>query len=151
MFYLTKYGETYKYNGDWALSIPFLKKIIYLFMRDTERGRDIVRGRSRLPAGSLMLNSILGPWDHDLSQRQTLNCWATQVSWALSILVHVLSHVFFIAALWTGILASSSSNNSQVSHRDVTGLTKNNTTYCGVRFQKCLILTIIAYWDILKN
>ena len=38
-------------------------------MRDTERGRDIGRGRSRLPMGSLMQNSIPGPWDHTLSQR----------------------------------------------------------------------------------
>ena len=35
----------------------FLKYFIYLFMRDTERGRDIGRERSRLHAGSLM-------WDH---------------------------------------------------------------------------------------
>ena len=40
----------------------FLK--IYLFMIDTdkrERGRDTGRGRSRLHAGSLMWDSILGP------------------------------------------------------------------------------------------
>ena len=43
-----------------------LKFLIY-FMRDTERGRDIGRGRSRLPAISLMWDSIPGPWDHDLS------------------------------------------------------------------------------------
>ena len=41
-------------------------------MRDTERGRDIGRGRSRLCAGSP------GPWDHNLTRRQMLNCWATQ-------------------------------------------------------------------------
>ena len=53
----------------------FLKKyFIYLFMRDTERGRDISRGRSRFPAGSVMWDSIPGPRDHnDPSQRQTLN------------------------------------------------------------------------------
>ena len=42
-------------------------------MRDTKRGRDIGRGRSRLPVGSLMQDSIPGPWDHDLSQRLTFN------------------------------------------------------------------------------
>ena len=43
-------------------------------MRDTQReSRDIGRGRSRLPVGSLMQDLIPGPWDHDLSQRQTLN------------------------------------------------------------------------------
>ena len=35
--------------------------------RDTERGRDTGRGRSRLPAGSPMCNSIPGPWDQALS------------------------------------------------------------------------------------
>ena len=48
-------------------------------MRDIEKGRDIDRGRSMLPAGSLMRDSIPGPWDHDLSQRQMLNHGATQV------------------------------------------------------------------------
>ena len=52
----------------------------YLFMRDTERGRDTGRGRSRLPVGSLMWDLIPGPQDHDLSRRQMLNHWATQVS-----------------------------------------------------------------------
>ena len=53
---------------------------MYLFMRDTERGRGTGRGkRSRLYAGSPMRDSIPGPRDHDLSQRQTLNHWATQV------------------------------------------------------------------------
>ena len=51
--------------------MAFKKKeilFIYLFMRDTERerGRDAGRGRSRLPAGSPMWDSIPGPWDHDL-------------------------------------------------------------------------------------
>ena len=40
-------------------------------MRDTERGRDTGRGRSRLPAGRPMWDSIPGPWDHDLSRRHT--------------------------------------------------------------------------------
>ena len=47
------------------------KDFTYLFMRDTERGRDTGRGRSRLPAGSLMRDSIPRPQDHDLSQRQS--------------------------------------------------------------------------------
>ena len=40
-------------------------------MRDTKRCRDISRGRSRLPAGSPMWDSILEFGDHALSQRQT--------------------------------------------------------------------------------
>ena len=45
----------------------FPNDFIYLFMRDTERGRDIDGGRSRLLEGSPMQDSILGPWDHALS------------------------------------------------------------------------------------
>ena len=50
------------------------------FMRDTEteRGRDIGRGRSRLHAGSLMQDLIPRFGDHALSWRQMLNCSATQ-------------------------------------------------------------------------
>ena len=39
-------------------------------MRDTERGRDIGKGRSRFPSGNPMWDSVPGTWDHDLSQRQ---------------------------------------------------------------------------------
>ena len=49
-----------------------------LFMTDTERGRDPGRGRSRLPAGSSMQDSIPGPQGHAPSRRQALNRRATQ-------------------------------------------------------------------------
>ena len=51
----------------------------YSFIHDTqrERGRDIDRGRSSPPVGSLMQDSIPGRQDHALSGRQTLNHWAT--------------------------------------------------------------------------
>ena len=42
-------------------------------MREPETGRDIGRGRSKLPVGCPMWDSILGPWAHALSQRQMLN------------------------------------------------------------------------------
>ena len=51
----------------------FFKDFIYLFKRDKERGRDIGRGRSRLPVGSLMDDLIPGPRDHTLSCRQMLS------------------------------------------------------------------------------
>ena len=55
-------------------------KRFYLFIHEryTEKGRDIGRRRGRLPGKSLMKDSIPGPQDHDLSQRQILNYWATQ-------------------------------------------------------------------------
>ena len=49
------------------------KYLIYLFMRERERGRDTDRGRSRLHAGSPMWDSIPGPQDHTPGQRQALN------------------------------------------------------------------------------
>ena len=56
------------------VSFFFFKDFIYLFMRDTERGRDSGRGRSP------MWDLIPGPRDHTVSWRQMLNHWATQVS-----------------------------------------------------------------------
>ena len=41
--------------------------ILFIHKRQRERGRDTGRGRSRLPAGSPMQDSIPGPRDHDLS------------------------------------------------------------------------------------
>ena len=55
----------------------FLKDFI-IYSWETERGRDIGRGKSRPHAGSLTCNSYPGPRDHTLSQRQTLNHWATR-------------------------------------------------------------------------
>ena len=46
---------------------------IYLLVRDRERGRDIGRERSRIPVRSLTWDSIPGPQDHDLNQKQTFN------------------------------------------------------------------------------
>ena len=46
----------------------FFLNILFFFMRDTERGRDISRGRSRLPVGSPMWDSIPRPQDHNLSK-----------------------------------------------------------------------------------
>ena len=39
---------------DYGVKDGFFKNFIYFLMRDTERGRDIGRRRSRLLAGSLM-------------------------------------------------------------------------------------------------
>ena len=61
---------------DLYLFFFFFEGFIDSFMKDTERGRDIGRGRSRLPVGILMQDSIPGPQDHDLSQRQMPNHWA---------------------------------------------------------------------------
>ena len=66
----------------WVFSFLFFFKILFIPSWEThrERGRDTGRGRSRVLAGSLMWDSIPGLQNHALSQRQTLNRWATQVS-----------------------------------------------------------------------
>ena len=46
--------------------------------RERERGRDTGRGRSRLHAGRLTWDSILGLQDQGLGGRQALNHWATR-------------------------------------------------------------------------
>ena len=67
-------------------------------MRDTERGRDIGKASSRLPAGNLMQDSVPGPWDHNLSQRQTLNHWATQAPHkSVDLCSHSLLSFFLLA------------------------------------------------------
>ena len=58
----------------------FLKKILFICSWETERCRDTGRWENRLPAGSPMRDLIPEPQDHNLSQRQTLNHWATRVS-----------------------------------------------------------------------
>ena len=40
------------------LKVLFLKDVIYLFIRDPERGRDTGRGRSRLHAGTPMWDLV---------------------------------------------------------------------------------------------
>ena len=74
----------------------FLKNIlfIYSFMRNREREAETARGRSRLPAGNPMWDLIPGPCDHNLSQKQTINHWATQVSqdnFSMYLLYYLLS------------------------------------------------------------
>ena len=48
-------------------------KVLFIHERHTETGRDIGRGRSKLPEESQLGDSIPGPWDHNLSQRHMLN------------------------------------------------------------------------------
>ena len=56
-----------------AASLSFFLNILFIYSRDTHREEETGRGRSRLPAGRPMRNSIPGRRDHALSQRQTLN------------------------------------------------------------------------------
>ena len=51
----------------------FLGFYLYIHERHREGGRDTGRGKSRLPAVRLMQDSISGPWDHALTQKQMLN------------------------------------------------------------------------------
>ena len=72
----------FKYGFIIFILFYFFKDFIYLFTRERERERSSQRWREKqapFGAGSLMQDSIPGPLDHDLSQKQTLNPWATQV------------------------------------------------------------------------
>ena len=66
---------------NWAIQVPlsilsiYFKDFIHLFMRDTERQRHRQREK-QAPCGS---RCGTRSQDHDLSQRQPLNCWASQV------------------------------------------------------------------------
>ena len=57
----------------------FFLRILFIHERHTKRVRHIGRKRTRLLLGSLMWDSILGPRDPDVSQRQTFNYWTIQV------------------------------------------------------------------------
>ena len=59
-------------------NLIYFFKILFIYSWQTHRKRQRHRGRSRLHAGSPMWDSIPGPQDHALSQRQMLNHWATQ-------------------------------------------------------------------------
>ena len=69
--------------------VGFLKK---LFIHERHReSRDTGRGRSRLPVGSLMQDSISGPWDHDQWVFVFFAyCWVSSTWWGLchSLSVH---------------------------------------------------------------
>ena len=69
--------ETWISSG---INCPFLLLLLFCF----ERWETKSKGRRRLLIGSLIWCSIPGPQGHDLSQRQMLNHWTTQVSLSLS-------------------------------------------------------------------
>ena len=76
-------GSWPEVKADWGAyfqnSFIFEKKKIFKSLFIHERHRVRGRGRSRLSVESPMQDLILGTWDNDLSQRQMLNHWATQV------------------------------------------------------------------------
>ena len=64
-------------------SLTFFLKILFIYSWEKERERGIGTGtgreRSRLHAGSLTWDSILGLQDHTLGWRQVPNRWATRL------------------------------------------------------------------------
>ena len=57
-------------EADFLTKIFFLRFYLFVHERHRERGRNTGRGRSRLPVGSLMWDSIPGLQDHTLSRKQ---------------------------------------------------------------------------------
>ena len=49
----------------------FLRFYVFIHERQTERGRDTGRGRSRVHAGSPMRDKIPGPWGLTLSRSRS--------------------------------------------------------------------------------
>ena len=66
-------GTVYEFFEDAHKYIEKIFKALFIHERHTERGRDTGKGRSRLPVGSAMQDSIPRLWDYILSYRQTLN------------------------------------------------------------------------------
>ena len=69
-----KIGKKDESCSNFQVIKKFFKDFIYLFMRDreTERGTDVGRGRSRLHAGSPTWDSVPGLQDQALGRRQVL-------------------------------------------------------------------------------
>ena len=95
------------------LAFLIFLRFYYLFMRGTEAETQAER-RSSVPVGNLMWDLIPGCWDHDLSQRQTLIHWATQMSLTWPSLYHsqaVFSWVCYITTLSPSFLFSKGEIN----------------------------------------
>ena len=114
------------------LFFNYFKDFIYLLIheRHTERGRDVGRGRRRLPARSLMQDLIPGPQNHDLSQRQMLNHWATLVpshmkklNWSLELAIRR------IMILFLSVCMPQLDTNRQVEMMQIT-MQKLKTSLC---------------------
>ena len=99
-FKFLKFEVCYAFTFNYYMLFALLGfKILFIYSWKTQReGRDISRRRSRGLTGNLMWDLFLELWDHALSQRQTLNCWATQESpiytllrkvWSRNVLVQV--------------------------------------------------------------
>lgn len=58
---INEFGKVAEYRNQCTESHCILKKDLFIHERPTERGRDLGRGRSRLLAGSLMLDSSQDP------------------------------------------------------------------------------------------
>ena len=82
----------------WYYFILFYK-ILSIYSWEAQRERQRHRGRSRLPVGSPMWDLIPGPWDHDLSQRQTLNHGATHVAQWCPVMFLIQMTLFFYYSL----------------------------------------------------
>ena len=62
-------------------------KRFYLFIHERHRER---QRKKQAPTGSPMQDSIPGPWNHYLSERQMLNHWVTQTSHCAEYLTELL-------------------------------------------------------------
>ena len=117
-------------------------KILFIHERCRERVRDI----GRLPVGSLIQDSIPGPQDHDLSQRQILNCWTTQVPpemfilkarnfWGTNTWNYLMYSLSYITAMWVSYV-----------HQDRHGGTSIRMSFTNLSNRRTLVWVSICFF-----
>ena len=85
------------------MTFIFFKDFIYLLTRDTQRVAETQAEGKQAPCREPDVGLDPGLWDHDLSQRQTLNCWATKASPEMTLRISISSPLrhFLLLAIQT--------------------------------------------------
>ena len=137
-----------------SISHFFLKihSFIHSFIHEkhTERGRDTGRGGNRLPAANPMWDLIQGPRDHNLSQRQMLNHWATQVPLSLFLYNSPVAGFFYFSSCPLSVsFQKCKEDQSFVCLNSLSNLSTplgngSPTLMCQEGFRTCLLPTFLA-------
>ena len=101
---------------------------VLLFLRFYISIHERHRGKSRLPLGSPMWDSISGPRDHTLSQRQLLNHWDTYAS------------LMFLFSKWRITFSKNASFCIIILHKNV----HRNNLPCNSLIPQTFILSLVS-------
>ena len=138
-------------------------KILFIHDRHTERGRDIGRGRSRLPEGSLMWTQSQDPgittWAKGLPteppqrpyarvSKQKWDCWVTGLvmSFQLFSLWPIVRNTFFTPE--SGKPPSMYTNETKVLWNSACPYHKKNILVCFILFNS---ISIFKHWSQFTN